>query len=173
VTAELPWEPRGAELSTDGLYRYRLWRHWHPDGDRVAWVMLNPSTADAVADDATIRKITGFSQRWGFAGLEVVNLYAYRATDPRVLRQLDDPVGPDNVATVDRVLDAATLIVAAWGAGAPLDAGWAIVGGRDLHCLGVTKDGSPRHPLYVRNDTVTERFVFPAGMEEVARERLA
>jgi hypothetical protein len=77
----------GAELSACRTYRYRLWRQWDADLAPVVWVMLNPSTADESADDPTIRKCIGFAQRWGYGGIEVVNLYAYRSPDPRQLKK--------------------------------------------------------------------------------------
>lgn len=86
---------RSAVISEDGLYRYRLDRRWGY-GPRVAWIMLNPSTADSEAEDATSRRVQAFSRRWGFSALTVVNLYAWRATDPTDLWTAQDPVGPEN-----------------------------------------------------------------------------
>ena len=87
-----------AEISRDGVYRYRLTRRWETD-DRASmlrWIMLNPSTADASLDDPTIRRCMGFARAWGYGGIVVHNLYALRATDPRQLRDHPDPVGPVN-----------------------------------------------------------------------------
>ncbi|TME62616.1 MAG: DUF1643 domain-containing protein [Chloroflexi bacterium] len=140
---------RGATFSADRRYRYRLWRRW--DGARpvVAFVMLNPSTADARRDDPTIRRCIGFAKSWGFGGVEVVNLFAYRATDPGELRRVADPVGVDNDRHIRRAIARADLVVLAWGARA---------GSRRLlnlpqaRCLGLTRAGQPRHPLYLRRD---------------------
>lgn len=144
-----------AVLSQDGVYRYLLTRTW-AEGPALAFVMLNPSTADATADDPTIRRCIGFAKREGFGGLTVVNLYALRATDPRELRRAIDPVGPDNDGHLRRVtwesqLDDAPAVVA-WGAHAAPDRVAAFVRlatGTRLVCLGTTQAGAPRHPLYI------------------------
>lgn len=153
-----------ATFSNDRRFRYQLGRRWGPGGGYVAWVMLNPSTADAEQDDPTIRKCRGFAERWGFHALQVVNLYAWRATDPRELRavlksfQADpatcvDPSGELNYETIRKVITGARRVVAAWGAtpwaeqrGAEVAA---IAGmlGVDLGCIGTTASGAPRHPL--------------------------
>src|SRR5580765_5070589 len=106
----------GATISPDGKYRYLLSREYE-DGmfGTVLFVMLNPSTADATKDDATIRRCVGFTKRWGYSTLEVVNLFAFRATHPRDLWKADDPVGPDNDVTISDAVRRAQLIVAAWG----------------------------------------------------------
>jgi hypothetical protein len=144
---------RGAELSDCGLYRYRLWRTWG-SGERMAWIMLNPSTADALDDDPTIRRCMGFARREGYDGIEVINLYALRSTKPRHLFDHPDPEGPDNWSQWQLVLDDVTMVVAAWGAhatdrrlpGSQAFEAWSI---RDWYCLGKTAYGLPRHPLYV------------------------
>ena len=153
---------RSAVLSEDGLYRYRLDRSWG-GGPRVAFTMLNPSTADAREDDPTIRRCIGFARAWGYDGLTVVNLYPFRATSPAVMEMwLDGPASDDDSLALNTValLQAAqesALMVAAWG----------VHGARDgeaartflsnhitrWHHLGLTKDGHPRHPLYVKGDT--------------------
>lgn len=85
-----------AGISECGTYRYWLCREWSPGLDSLVWLMLNPSTADATQDDPTIRRCMGFARRWGYGGITVVNLYAYRATNPRDLLTAADPVGPEN-----------------------------------------------------------------------------
>lgn len=155
----------GAELSDDGLYRYRLWRTWEPGLPRMAWIMLNPSTADAEVDDPTIRRCIGFAKREGMGGIEVVNLYALRATKPTHLLHHPDPEGPDNGKHWNAVLgDGRTgKVVAAWGSHVD-DSG--LPGSRaywqdpplPLWCLGWTKAGHPRHPLYVRADEPLVKF---------------
>jgi hypothetical protein len=152
----------GALLSEDGLYRYRLWRTWGP-GKRMAWIMFNPSTADAEMDDPTIRRCMGFAKREGYGGIEVINLYALRCTKPKHLLDHPDPEGPDNRAHWDAVLshDRIGMIVAAWGSA---DARLALPQSRAVasryiggwFSLGVTRAGFPRHPLYVRADQPLE-----------------
>jgi hypothetical protein len=149
----------GAIIDPTGTYRYRLWRQWDRTQPRVAFVMLNPSTADAVTDDPTIRRCIRLAQSWGYGSVEVVNLFAYRATQPAVLRRVADPIGPKNDRYLLQTRRRARTIIAAWGNHGLLggrgrvvlrllgnEAGW--------HCLGMTKHGQPRHPLYVRRDAV-------------------
>jgi len=90
------FDGRGTELSPCGIYRYTLTREWE-DGRCVAWLMFNPSNADATDDDATIRKCIGFSKRWGYGRMAVVNLYGVRSRDPKTVAKTADPVGPLNI----------------------------------------------------------------------------
>lgn len=150
---------RDAVLSADGVYRYLLTRRWGPpDGPSMVMVMLNPSTADASVDDPTVTRCIGFAGREGAAGLSVVNLYAYRATDPDVLPTVPDPVGPDNDAHLRAVLheaaDTAAPVIAAWGVrGAPERVqevvALAAETGVQFQALSVTRSGAPGHPLYL------------------------
>jgi len=110
---------RSAVISADGVYRYRLERRW-TSGPTVAWIMLNPSTADADTDDPTLRRISVFSRAWGFGRLIVANLYALRATDPAQLWTAPDAVGPDNDRHVADAVSCHEVIVA-WGANAKPD----------------------------------------------------
>lgn len=150
-----------AVISDCGRYRYLLTRQSHTPGARetVVFCMLNPSTADASVDDPTIRRCRGFADRWDCAGLAVVNLYAYRATDPRALRALDpiDAVGPANDNWLRDVAAKASGIVCAWGTNSDPQRVRDVVAiftsnQARLYCLGTTKDGHPRHPLYIRGD---------------------
>ena len=146
---------RGATFSADRRYRYRLWRRW--DGARpvVAFVMLNPSTADARRDDPTIRRCIGFAKSWGFGGVEVVNLFAYRTTDPGELRRVADPVGADNDRHIQSAIARADLVVLAWGARARSRR---LLSLPQARCLGLTRAGQPRHPLYLRSDVRPQPF---------------
>lgn len=156
---------RTAVVSACGTYRYRLSRRWGPAGGRyVAWVMLNPSTADAERDDATVRRVVSYSQAWGYDEAFVVNVFALRATDPAALKAHPDPVGPDNHWHVEAVCRNAKLVVAAWGA----NMGGTIPELRVRHdlakwggakCLGLTRDGHPKHPLRLRKDEVPRDFI--------------
>jgi hypothetical protein len=147
---------RGAIMSDDGLYRYSLSRRWGR-GPRIVWIMLNPSRADGQVDDPTIRRCIGFSRAWGYGVMEVVNLYALRTPEPRVLREHPDPVGPENDRWIALAGRGAAEIVLAWGAFP-----WAeergsrvleLLSGREPRCLGLTRSGGPRHPLYVAGAT--------------------
>ena len=150
-----------ATFSRDRRYRYRLWRRWDHTRPVVVFVLLNPSTADARHDDPTIRRCLGFARRWGYGGIEVVNLFAYRATDPRVLRTLRDPVGRANRYHVRAALAQAALVVLAWGASTE---GNRMIKVSHAHCLGLTNAGQPRHPLYLRRDVRPVPYpALPAG----------
>lgn len=147
----------GAVLSADGRYRYRLWRELG-DGPMgtVVFVMLNPSTADAEKDDPTIRKCKGFARQWGFRRLEVVNLFAWRATNPKELPKVDEPIGLENDRTIDERCIAAEWVICAWGSDKFGQRRAREVVARlrrlDIHlrCLRKsTTDGPPWHPLYV------------------------
>lgn len=150
-----------AVISPDGAYRYRLDRRWD-DGPRMVFVMLNPSTANATEDDATIRKCKAFARREGCGSITVVNLYALRSRDPRALLAADEPVGPDNERHIREVFgDPATkLVVGGWGAWPaklpestrlPVER-WAWDADLTFHALAVTKAGQPGHPLYLSSD---------------------
>ena len=148
---------RAARISDCGRYRYVLMRRWNEDGPMLPFLMLNPSTADALVDDPTIRRCIGFARREGFGAIHVLNLYAWRATKPADCFAAPDPVGPQNDAYLTMEFQAAVTgmhpVVAAWGAHARPDRVAAVralaPAALDLRCLGVTKDGHPRHPLYV------------------------
>lgn len=127
----------------------------------LTFVGLNPSTADETVDDPTIRRCMGFARAWGYHRLKMVNLYAFRATKPSDLWLADDPVGPENDHTLSLVFGGSDMIVAAWGCNARPDrlARFAeTFGGWRLNALGVTKDGAPRHPLYMRADSAVYAY---------------
>lgn len=149
---------RTAQISDCGQYRYRLTRQWE-EGTSLCFVMLNPSIADADIDDPTIRRCIGFAKREGFGGIIVVNMFAFRATSPKDLPA--DHATATGGQTNDRaILDAcaeAKLVVCAWGVNATPDGIQQTTGlirsiDRTPLCLGATKAGHPRHPLYLKND---------------------
>lgn len=156
-------EEKTAVLSPCGLYRYRLTR-----GDRggktACWIMLNPSTADADLDDPTIRRVVGFTAGFGCSLAVVVNLFAFRATDPYDMRDARDPIGPDNDHAIIEAANSADLVICAWGVhGVFYDRDLMVMSMLSRHdiktvSLGVTKDGHPRHPLYVRSDQLLVRY---------------
>ncbi|HKN57138.1 MAG TPA: DUF1643 domain-containing protein [Amycolatopsis sp.] len=159
---------RSAVLSDDGVYRYHLSRTWDARSPRLAWLMLNPSTADALVDDPTIRRCMRFARDWMFGGIEVVNLFAYRATKPAELERCPvDVVGPDNYEWIRQTAERCPVFVLAWGAhkqATPLVVGNALaaIGTRSkLYQLGSTASGAPRHPLYVKANVVA----LPYGQE--------
>ncbi len=139
-------------------YRYVLIRSTSELAGRgfVNFVLLNPSTADEYRDDPTIRRCLGFARTWGYAHVAITNLYAFRSTDPLRLLEVDDPVGPKNDQHIGYIAGQSDLVVAGWGAwpaAVPRAAAVrALVSerGRVLHHIGLTNNGQPRHPLYVR-----------------------
>lgn len=148
-----------AWFSSDRVYRYLLTRRWDVLKPVMGWIMLNPSTADAFRPDPTVTRCAGFAGREGCGGIDVVNLFALRATDPRELAGHADPVGPRNdefLADLPRLAEGP--VVAAWGAHAGIgDRAGEVAGlfarmGVPLLCLSTAKAGAPRHPLYVRAD---------------------
>ena len=154
---------KGAEFSDCGRYRYRLWRNWSAFGRVVAFIGLNPSTADAEKDDPTIRRCIGFAKAWGFDGLVMLNAFAFRATDPAVLLHQQKPNGDGNNLAIRTACEHAAAVIAAWGVHCPINRAEAVcqLVNRPIHCLGRTKDGHPRHPLYVKGDTPRELFWSP------------
>lgn len=141
-------------------YRYHLTRRWGSE-PVLPFIMLNPSTADETLDDPTIRRCIGFARREGAGGIRVANLYGFRATDPHELTLYGWPEGPLNDQHLSALAAEAAWdgqpIVVAWGANAPKDRVARLIeqlepSGVPLVCLGVTRSGSPRHPLYVRGD---------------------
>ena len=152
-------------------YRYRLEREFAPrldaPGGTCAFIMLNPSTADETANDPTIRRCIGFAQSWGFSHLIIGNLFALRSTDPAALYSAPAPVGPDNDMHLKSIGDEAELVVAAWGVHGAYQ--WRDRDvrrllhprGVDLHHLGLTKHGRPKHPLYLKSTTKPEPWGAP------------
>lgn len=143
-----------ATISSCQQYRYELRRIWDDAKPKVMFVCLNPSTADSSADDNTSRVCINYAKRWGYGGLLLANLFAYRSTDPTALFQLDDPVGPENDAWIRKLQDEAKLVVCAWsdlGAHKARDKAVLEIL-KAPHCLTKLKSGRPGHPLYKRAD---------------------
>jgi hypothetical protein len=153
---------KSATLSECGTYRHWLQRDWDEGSIPIVFCMLNPSSADANIDDPTIRRCIGYAKRDRYGGLIVVNLFDFRATRPTDMKACADPSSPQNIDHLVRAMEIARFwkapFVCAWGADAfARNAGYALAIraftlGLRLKCLGVTKDGSPRHPLYVKGD---------------------
>lgn len=135
----------------DGRWRYRLWRRWDTGRPGSTFVLLNPSTANARTDDPTVRRVIGLARGWGFGSLELVNLFALRATSPDDLVGAADPVGPSNDQYLARAVRNGTVVLAWGNHGRYLGRDRQVLGmleGARLFCLGLTKQGCPRHPLY-------------------------
>ena len=142
---------KGAKLTTDRLYRYLLWRIWNNTKPLVLFIGLNPSTADENIDDPTIRRCLGFAMGWGYGGLLMANLFAYRATNPKELRCIADPIGRDNDDNIIAANKKAGITILAWGNGGQyLNRGDAVANMLPGACrLRITKLGQPQHPLYL------------------------
>ena len=143
---------RYAQISACGNYRYALERVWDRELSTVLFIGLNPSVADAEVDDPTLNRCIRFATAWGYGGVVMGNLFAYRATNPKELTRVSDPVGPENDEWLMRLRPRVELAVAAWGyRGALHDRATRVAESMGkLHCLGMTRGGAPRHPLYVR-----------------------
>lgn len=157
-----------AVMDRSRTYRYLLTRIWDTSTAPMVWIMLNPSTADALSDDPTIRRCLSFARREKCGGIVVVNLFGLRSTDPRALRDHADPVGPHNDVFL-RHAAALGPVVAAWGAGGAMgDRAETVTraltdAGVPLKALGVTSTGQPRHPLYLPGNTVLAPYTGAAA----------
>lgn len=158
----------GAIFSDCRKYRYTLWRRWglfgrqsnHPEfvdeADMVAFIGLNPSTADERIDDPTIRRCIGFAKQWGFGGMVMLNAFAYRATDPKVMKEQAEPIGEWNDEAIHAVTRLCGKVICCWG-----NHGTWMNRNERLHeilpnlaChLGQTKTYQPKHPLYLSSNT--------------------
>ena len=149
----------GAVFSPCGKYRYRLWRYWDRGKLPLVWVMLNPSTADELDNDPTVERCERRARKMGFGGVEVVNIFAYRATDPSVMRSQADPVGAENDEAIIAAARLGGTVVCGWGIhGDHLGRGRAVAdllqqAGITAHSLNTTASGHPGHPLYVGYET--------------------
>lgn len=148
--------PSSAIYSNCETYRYALTRVWDDALPRLLYVMLNPSKATEAQNDPTIERCQRRATQLGFGGFCATNIFALRETDPAVMRRHPAPKGPDNSAIVLREASTADMILCAWGThGAHQDQGALLEthlrqAGHQLHTLGLTKHGHPRHPLYIR-----------------------
>ena len=144
-----------AIISDDGRFRVRLFRRWREDRPLWLWIMHNPSTADERADDPTIRRLIGFTERGGGGGFIVENLYSFRATDPRAVRAAGWPYDPDaNNSLMASIAECDGPVVCAWGNVTELSRSYSILSmirraEKAPMCLGLTKRRQPGHPLYV------------------------
>lgn len=151
----------GARFSRDKKYRYVLWRIWDSDLPMVNIIGLNPSTADETENDNTMRRCISFSKEWGFGGFYMTNLFALRTPYPSELIKNENPIGPQNNRWIKNIYEKVDTIVLAWGVQGKFM-------NRDRYvykkvnskafCLGYTKDGFPKHPLYVKAGTKLKRY---------------
>ncbi len=164
---------RGAIFDKKRQYRYSLWRSWEDRSNRIAFILLNPSQANETEDDPTIRRCIGFAKDWGYGSVEIVNLFAYCATKVQTLKKAKDQIGSENDSYIRQAAERASLLIYAWG-------NWGALRGRNLEvqsllqdidsaCLGLTRNGHPRHPLYLPKQTALIRYAptIPSGMENM------
>jgi hypothetical protein len=151
------------------LYRYSLWRIWDDLQPHVLFVCLNPSTADAMNDDRTVGRCKRYARDWGFGGLVIVNLFAFRAREPEDMKAAADPVGPDTDAHILREASGSGIVVFGWGA----DGGWRdrdkevaqLLANYAPTCLTLTQAGHPGHPLYLKADLLPQPFEIPTAAD--------
>jgi len=149
-----------AVFSDCGLYRYSLTRRWNKHLPQCIFIGLNPSTADLIHDDPTVRRLIGFAKGFGYGGFDLLNIFALRATDPRKLKRHSNPVGPKNNRCLVEAADSDQIVIACWGTNGNIyDRGEFVSRLFDeLHCLGVNQDCSPKHPLYLRKATALRKY---------------
>ena len=152
---------KSAIISEDRRYRYTLSRLWDHEQSVIMFIMLNPSTLDAEQDNPTIRRCTNFAKAWGYGGLHITNLFAYRSKIPQDLLEVKDPVGVFNHNHIIELSKKCGACVCAWG-NAPIihkmqqrnkiiDLSEILI---PCYCLGLTKYGTPKHPLYMKKNSV-------------------
>ncbi|ACA87234.1 DUF1643 domain-containing protein [Shewanella woodyi] len=152
---------KSAVLSDCRQYRYELWRVWDESKPYTVFIGLNPSTADETEDDPTIRRCINFAKSWGYGGLCMVNLFAFRATQPEDMKRASDPIGSQNDSTLLRLAENAGVIVAAWGNDGVFMERSSKVRTMlpTISALKVNKSGEPAHPLYLKSSLTPVAFV--------------
>ena len=163
--AERMGKQNGAILDRSMNYRYSLWRIWDENLPQVTFIMLNPSTADDKENDPTLRRCINFAVSWGFGSLEVVNLFALRSTNPNLLTSTINPVGKKNNKYILAAIERSEKVILAWGTkGVLYNRDKEVVKllkkkGIPLYVLELTKDGHPRHPLYVKGSELPKILI--------------
>ncbi|MEL6221262.1 MAG: DUF1643 domain-containing protein [Cyanobacteria bacterium J06627_8] len=157
---DLPIKDSGAVFSPCQAYRYSLWRVWNAQAPKVLFIGLNPSTADAENNDPTIRRCIGFANEWGYGGVYVANLFSWRSPHPRLLKQAAEPIGEHTNDWLVKLNDETDLTIACWGNNGSFQHRDIAVMGflKGLHCLRMTKQGNPSHPLYLPKHLAPIRF---------------
>jgi hypothetical protein len=149
----------GALFSPCRKYRYKLWRVWDNTKPMITFIGLNPSTANETSDDPTIRRVITFAKTWGYGGVNMMNLFAWVSPHPQDLKTVEDPLG-DNDKLLKAVAEQSAAIVFAWGTFKEAQGR-----GKDVKrmfpdalALGINADGSPKHPLYIKGDTLPIKY---------------
>ena len=155
---------KGVRLSSCKKHRLQLWREWDSNLPKVLFIMLNPSTADHEQDDPTLRRCIDFTKQWGYGGLYIGNLYSLRAADPMTLLKVSKFSHRGNYKHVSTMAQQCQLVVCAWGnypiikkLGIPLNIFKQL--NQKLHCIALSKTGTPKHPLYLKKSLTPIPFV--------------
>ena len=149
---------KGALFSPDNIYRYQLSRIWSEEKPKILFIMLNPSTADALIDDPTIRRVINYAMSWGYCGVYVGNLYGFRSTDPKGLNIVEDPVGPGNIENIKTLIGLVDKVVYAWG-NERKEPEWLKECVHAPYCIDISKKGVPKHPLYLKKDLQPQLYI--------------
>lgn len=144
---------KSAVVSKCSNYRYLLERVWDEYQPKVGFIMLNPSKADELQDDPTIRRCINFAKSWGYGGILVGNIFAFRETDPKKMFTASDPVGPDNQKYLKHLYNEVEVIVCAWGSSFGIPDKIKVFS-KKLYYLDLQKDGTPKHPLYLKSSLI-------------------
>lgn len=141
-----------AQFSPCRIWRYQLKRQWREGNRFVSFIGLNPSTADETKSDPTVTHCINYAREWECDGMFMLNIFAFRATDPKVMKKHPSPIGDDNDAWLKKTVKESGIVIACWGNhGSFMDRGRAVVSMiPDLKCLKLTKAGHPSHPLYLK-----------------------
>lgn len=154
------------DISSCGKYRYSLTRIWDISKSQVLFIMLNPSTADDKQDDPTIRRCINFAKLWGYGGIYVCNLFAFRTTNPKELLKTDNPFGDKNIWHIRRLVDRVDKVICAWGNRSILkkilkgqnEINLIRFIGEKIYVIDLSKDGTPKHPLYLKSNLIPIRW---------------
>lgn len=156
-----------AVIDKNKKYRYVLERRWGSDINNIVnFILLNPSTADASHDDPTVRACIEFARRWGYDGIAITNLFAFRATDPIEMKSCQNPHGSQNDKYISSVAKKSRIIIVAWGnhgthCNRDREVLNVLISIKKPFCLGITDSGNPRHPLYIKR--TVKPIPFPYG----------
>ena len=146
-----------ALLSADNIYRYQLSRIWDEEKPKILFIMLNPSTADEFVEDPTIRRVVNYAKDWGYGGVYVGNLYAFRSTDPKGLKCIADPIGPENINHIQTLISLVDKVIYAWG-NEQKEPNWLKKIVETPYCIEISKKGIPKHPLYLKKCLIPQIY---------------
>jgi len=142
----------GAVFSSCNYYRYALWRIWDKSKPQIMFIGLNPSTADETNNDPTITRCINYATSWGFGSIYMVNIFSYKTTYPKELKNVSDPIGKETDIWIKRIYKRSEMCIASWGNNGQLlnrsDEIRRLI--PKMYCLKITKSGEPSHPLYLK-----------------------